>query len=79
MVWFGSTWMRSPLTSIQRWRRGTFILNTSRYYFRKTAIGNQLSSDIWLKASDNVIEGLPSVFKLVDDLLIGGRDARRQE
>ena len=35
---------------------------------------NRLSSDTWLRASDKVIEGLDGVFKLVDDLLIGGWD-----
>ena len=35
---------------------------------------NHLSSDTWLRASDKVIEGLDGVFKLVDDLLIGGWD-----
>ena len=52
----------------------TFMLNTGRYYFRKTVMGNQLSSDTWLKASSEVIEGLPGVFKLVGDLLTGGPD-----
>ena len=37
-------------------------------------MGNCLSSDTWLRASDEVMEGLDWVFKLVDDLLIGGRD-----
>ena len=37
-------------------------------------MGNRLSSDTWLRASDEVIEGLPGVFKLVDDMLIGGKD-----
>ena len=37
-------------------------------------MGNRLSSDTWLKASNEVIKNLPGVFKLVDDLLIGGRD-----
>ena len=36
-------------------------------------MGNRLSSDSWLKARDRVIKGLSGVFKLVDDLLIGGR------
>ena len=44
----------------------TFILNTGthngRFYFRKTVMGNRLSSE--------VVEGLPGVFKL----LIGGQD-----
>ena len=52
----------------------TFMLHSGRYFFRKTGMGNRLSSDTWLRASDEVIEGLDGVFKLVDDLLIGGRD-----
>ena len=52
----------------------TFRLNTGRYYFRKTVMGNQVSSDSLLKASNEVIEGLDGVFKLLDDLLIGGCD-----
>ena len=52
----------------------TFMLHSGRYFIRKTVMGNRLSSDTRLKASDEVIEGLDGVFKLVDDLLIGGRD-----
>ena len=52
----------------------TFMLHTGRYFFPKTVMGNQLSSDSWLKASNEVIEGLDGDFKLVDDLLIGGRN-----
>ena len=37
-------------------------------------MGNRLSSDTWLRASEEVIKGLHSVFELVDDLLIGARD-----
>ena len=37
-------------------------------------MSNRLSSNSWLKASDEVVEGLPGVFKLVDYNLIGGRD-----
>ena len=37
-------------------------------------MGNQLSSDSWLRASDEVINGLKGLYKLVDDLLIGGKD-----
>ena len=51
-----------------------FMLHSGIYLFRKTVMANRLSSDTWLKASDEVIEGLNGVFKLVDDLLIGGRD-----
>ena len=44
-----------------------FMLNSGRYFFRNTVMVNRLSSDIWLRASDEV-------FKLVDGMLIGGRD-----
>ena len=37
-------------------------------------MGNRLTSDTWLRASDEVIEGLEGVYKLVDDLIIGGKD-----
>ena len=36
-------------------------------------MGNRLSSDMWLRASDEVIEGLKGVYKLVDDLIIRAR------
>ena len=52
----------------------TFMLAQGRYYFRKTVMGNRRSSDFWLRASDEVIIGLQEVYKLVDDLLIGGKD-----
>ena len=47
----------------------TFLLNGRRYFFRRTVMG----SPTWLKASDDVIRGLPGVFKLVDNLLVAGR------
>ena len=37
-------------------------------------MGNQLSSDSWLRASEEVINGLKRFYMLVDDLLIGGKD-----
>ena len=43
----------------------TFMLHSGRYFFRKTVMGNCLSSDTGLRASDEVIEGLLGVFKLV--------------
>ena len=46
-------------------------------------MGNKLSSDTWLRASDEVTNGLPGTYKLVDDILIGAPDydelARRLE
>ena len=52
----------------------TFILHSGKCYFRKTAMGNCLSSKTWLLASNNVIESLHGAFKPVDDMLIGGKD-----
>ena len=37
-------------------------------------MGNCLSSNTWLQESVKVIEGLYGVIKLVDNMLIGGRD-----
>ena len=37
-------------------------------------MGNRLSSDTWLRGSNEVIKNLDGVFKLVDDLIIGGKD-----
>ena len=50
------------------------MLNQGRYFFCKTVLDNGLTSDTWVKTSDKVVAGLPVVFKLVDNLLIGGRD-----
>ena len=50
------------------------MLHSGRYFFRKTVMGNRLSSKTWLRASDEVIKGLEGVYKLVDDLIIGGKD-----
>ena len=50
-----------------------FIVNNNWYELLSNVIGNKLSSNTWLRASDEVTNGLPGVFKLVDDLLIGGQ------
>ena len=59
------------------------MLHSGRYFFYNTVMSNRLSSNTWLRASDKVIEGLDSVFKLVDDMLRGGCDyallAERQQ
>ena len=49
------------------------MLNQGRYIFRKTVMVNRLSSNSWLKAINEVIEGLHGVFKLVNNLLIGAQ------
>ena len=51
----------------------TFIMHSGRYFFRKTLMGNRLSSDTRLKAGNEVIENLDGVFKLVDNFIIGAR------
>ena len=51
----------------------TLMLHSGRYFFRKTVMGNRLSSDTWLRASDEVIEILDRVFKLVNNLIIDGK------
>ena len=40
-------------------------------------MGNKLSSDTWLRASDEVTNGLPGTYKLVDDILIGAPDYKQ--
>ena len=55
----------------------TFMLHSGRYFFRKTIMGNRLSSDTWLRASHEVTKGLEGVDKLEDDLIIGGNDYTR--
>ena len=51
-----------------------FLVNNKRFQFLSTVMGNKLSSDTWLRASDEVTNGLPGTFKLVDDILIGATD-----
>ena len=52
----------------------TFMMHSGRYFFWKTLMGNRLSNDTWLKGSNEVIKNLDGVFKLVDELIIGGKD-----
>ena len=51
-----------------------FLVNNKRYQFLSTVMGNKLSSDTRLRASDEVTNGLPGIYKLVDDILIGAPD-----
>ena len=55
------------------------MLHSGRYFFQKIVMGNRLSSNTWLRASDKVIKNLDGVFKLVDDLIIGGKDYAQLE
>ena len=50
------------------------MLHSGIYFFCKTVMGKCLSSNTWLRASDEVIEELEGVYKLVYDLIIGGKD-----
>ena len=50
------------------------MLHSGRHFFCRTVIRNRLSSDTCDLAQGKVIERLDWVFKLVKDLLIGGRD-----
>ena len=54
--------------------KANFMLHSGRYFFQKTVMSNRLSSDTGLQASNEVIESLDGVFKIVDDMLIGGCD-----
>ena len=55
------------------------MLHSGRYFFQKTVMVNLLSSNTWLRASDEVIKNLDGVFKLVDDLIIRGKDYAQLE
>ena len=48
--------------------------NQGRFYSCKTVMGNLLSLDSRLRASDEVIHGLPGFYKLFNDLLMGARN-----
>ena len=50
----------------------TFLLPSGRYRYLRAPMGLNASSDEWCRRSDAVIEGLPHVNKLVDDILISG-------
>ena len=45
-----------------------------KMFFSQNVYGQTLCSDTWLRASDKEFAGLDSVFKLVDNLLIGELD-----
>ena len=51
----------------------TFAIGEGRYKFKRAAMGLSASSDSFCRRSDRVFQGLP-VVKLVDDLLVEGRN-----
>ena len=54
-----------------------FMLPKGMYFFKKTVMGNMLCSESWLRASGEVIIGLEGMYKLMDDLLLGGEDNKQ--
>ena len=50
----------------------TFILPWGRFRYRCAGMGLSASSDEWCRRSDKAIEGIPGVWKLVDDFLVEG-------
>ena len=48
----------------------TFVLPTGKYRFLRAPMGLSASSDEWCRRSDQVIEGLEGVQKIVDDILV---------
>ena len=53
----------------------TFLLPSGRYRFLRAPMGLSCSSDEFCRRSDKIIEGLPGVRKLVDDILIQAPNA----
>ena len=52
----------------------TFLLPSSRFRFLRAPMGLSCSSDEFCCRSDQVIEGLPGIRKLVDDILVQAPD-----
>ena len=52
----------------------TFLLASGRYRFLRAPMGCSASSDEWCRRSDEALAGLTGVHKLVDDILIEGKD-----
>ena len=48
----------------------TFLLPSGRYRFLRAPMGLSCSSDEFCRRSDRVVEGLPGIRKLVDDILV---------
>ena len=52
----------------------TFLLPSGRFRFLRAPMGLSCSSDEFCRRSDKVIEGLPGIRKLVDDILVQAPD-----
>ena len=52
----------------------TFLLPSGRFRFLQAPMGLSCSSDEFCRRSDKIIEGLPGVGKLVDDILVQAPD-----
>ena len=52
----------------------TFLLPSGRYRFKRAPMGLNASSDEFCRRSDQAIEGLPYLLKIVDDILIFAPD-----
>ena len=54
----------------------TFLLPSGRFRFLRAPMGLSCSSDEFCRRSDKIIEGLPGVRKLVDDILVQAPDIK---
>ena len=54
----------------------TFLLPSGRFRYLRAPMGLSCSSDEFCRRSDEVVEGLPGVRKLVDDILIQAPDLK---
>ena len=52
----------------------TFLLPSGRYRYLRAPMGCSASSDEWCKRSDAALAGITGVHKLIDDILIEGKD-----
>ena len=52
----------------------TFLLPSGRYRYLRAPMGCSASSDEWCKRSDAALTGITGVHKLIDDILIEGKD-----
>jgi len=55
----------------------TFLLPTGRYRYLRAPMGLNASSDEFCRRTDEALEGLPGVLKLVDDILIHASSAEQ--
>lgn len=57
----------------------TFILPTGRYRYTRAPMGLSSSSDEFCRRTDEALVGLPGLVKVVDDILVMGRDRKDLE